>query len=70
MQQASQAQTDRATVAYTLQATAAWQNWVRRLANHLRLPRPVVIDHALALYAASKGFEEAPPQRTPGRGEW
>jgi hypothetical protein len=40
-----------------------WRAWVDRLCDFDRVPYPVLIDRALAEYAKSVGFKEAPPKR-------
>lgn len=43
--------------------TVEFQGWVERLCRHVRLPLPVMLEHAAIELAKSRGFEEDPPQR-------
>jgi hypothetical protein len=40
-----------------------WAAWVGRLAQHARLTKAALVEHALLAYAERTGFEEDPPLR-------
>jgi hypothetical protein len=65
MQQADNS-THRDQVTYGLKVTREWSDWLSRLSEATRLPRPVLVDHALGEYARQRNLEE-PPRRVPVR---
>jgi hypothetical protein len=44
-------------------ATPDFRRWTERLADHVRLKRAVVIEHALIAFATANGFSEPAPRR-------
>lgn len=47
----------------SIKGSPAWKAWLDALSRHCRMPKAVLIDVALAEYAAKIGFEPEPPPR-------
>jgi hypothetical protein len=50
-------------VIITMKGYPEFDEWLRRLATHSRLPASVLIEHALIEYARSHDFGEEAPER-------
>ena len=47
----------------TLPSNHEWAAWVNGLADECRLPRTLLIQHAVERYARSIGYKHEPPDR-------
>lgn len=57
---------DRRTI-IVLKGTAAYEEWLNEAARKMRMPASVIVDVAVAAWAAANGLPE-PPTRLGGRG--
>jgi predicted transcriptional regulator len=44
----------------SFKGTDEFDDWLERFANHLRLPKSTLIEHAIVDFARSKKFEDPP----------